>query len=642
MMKLSWRLFSSCMVLALAAASMADVIQVPDSTGHTDAYNVSSDLETSISGVYYVVAEVTYSNLEGAPAVYNMVEVMNGGSISGSFGQAWAATTWCIYAGGKTVSSIPLQDGVPTLCVYKMDGTSGTSSLWINPNLYDTEPATADVSRGISSSEANAIRFRGGNAGNPVVMDVRNIEIYYNGESPFGKVGVMNAIPAKGAIDVDRDIDLSWEAPVTVTPEDYQLYFRADDPNFADTATNIVDGASVAPVDPTTSYDVGVLDYGATYYWKVDIVAGGVTYEGDVLSFTTVPQSVVIEQDPAGSTVAAGADATFTVSALNATGYQWYKSDDPVADTSTDTALTGQTSATLTLTNVQQEDEGWYFAYVDGIDATATGTALLMTERLVARYEFENNLNDTNGSFETWPGTVYDPNVADAIGTGMTYDGQNAIQGSYALSFDNLNGAGLVQIAGSEDKFNFYPQGMTVCAWVKTDFTDEYTAIVGKNAASTPEFWFLRKTFTGSMMRADGTFVFGPEITDGQWHFVVGQYDPQAGQVKIYTDGVLSAASDSVPTGNNTSMLTIGGEMEDASDGVLDLGYNGLMDDVQIWSKVLTPEEIAQQYYDVTGEQICLYEYASEYDFNGDCKVDMADFAAFAQGWLSTGLYPGL
>ena len=43
-------------------------------------------------------------------------------------------------------------------------------------------------------------------------------------------------------------------------------------------------------------------------------------------------------------------------------------------------------------------------------------------------------------------------------------------------------------------------------------------------------------------------------------------------------------------------------------------------------------------YYDVTGEKICLNPPAE--DLNGDCKVDLGDFAVLAENWLKTGLYP--
>ena len=82
--------------------------------------------------------------------------------------------------------------------------------------------------------------------------------------------------------------------------------------------------------------------------------------------------------------------------------------------------------------------------------------------------------------------------------------------------------------------------------------------------------------------------------------------------------------------------LTIGNESGSA-------GYDGWIDDVKIYSYARTAEDVAQEYFDVTGIRSCIYDYDNPdfvLDFDDNCIIDLADFAVFAQSWLSTGLYP--
>ncbi|AQT69192.1 hypothetical protein STSP2_02379 [Anaerohalosphaera lusitana] len=282
---LKYGVLAAAVVWMSVSSLMADVIELPDSKGHTGSYSVTAELGRKVSGVYYVAAQVTFSNLAGAPSVFNLLELTQGSEQKAGFGQAWGAGTWGIFADGRTGSDIPLTQKT-TLCVFKMDGSKGVADLWVDANLYGSEPSKGDVRRRISSIEADTVRFRGGHDDNPVVVDYENIRIYCDGESPFGRLGVKEVYPARGTIDVDRDIDLRWDRPSGVKPESYRLYFRADDADFGDSRGNTVDGISLSAVDARTSYDVGRLDENTTYYWRVDILADGKTYEGDTLSFS--------------------------------------------------------------------------------------------------------------------------------------------------------------------------------------------------------------------------------------------------------------------------------------------------------------------------------------------------------------------
>jgi hypothetical protein len=82
------------------------------------------------------------------------------------------------------------------------------------------------------------------------------------------------AEPADGATEVSLDADLTWRPGREA--ESHVVYFGADE-------------ASLAEVGSATEagYAPAALEFGTTYYWKVDELGGGGPYEGDVWSFTT-------------------------------------------------------------------------------------------------------------------------------------------------------------------------------------------------------------------------------------------------------------------------------------------------------------------------------------------------------------------
>jgi hypothetical protein len=68
--------------------------------------------------------------------------------------------------------------------------------------------------------------------------------------------------------------------------------------------------------------------------------------------------------------------------------------------------------------------------------------------------------------------------------------------------------------------------------------------------------------------------------------------------------------------------------------------FEGLIDEVNIWNYVLEPYQIAELYIDVmTDTKICLADLGPE-DLNGDCDINMTDFAMMAAKWLDCNIVP--
>ncbi len=106
--------------------------------------------------------------------------------------------------------------------------------------------------------------------------------------------------PGDASNDVSRDVTLSWSPVVTAVKRD--VYFGS---SFEDVNTATVPTAAGLDVN---DFNPGRLDFGATYFWRVDEVNGApdnTVFKGDVWSFEVEPYSIQI----AGSQIIATASS---------------------------------------------------------------------------------------------------------------------------------------------------------------------------------------------------------------------------------------------------------------------------------------------------------------------------------------------
>ncbi|MCF7974970.1 MAG: discoidin domain-containing protein [Phycisphaerae bacterium] len=128
----------------------------------------------------------------------------------------------------------------------------------------------------------------------------------YNGIASFDSAGIVEGPatapnPGNNATDVLRDGVLSWTSgPYAV---EHQVFFGD---SFEDVDSATVPASSGQDV---TSFDPGRLDFGKTYFWRVDEVNGTpdrTVYKGDVWSFEVEPYSLPIP----GSSIAVTASSS--------------------------------------------------------------------------------------------------------------------------------------------------------------------------------------------------------------------------------------------------------------------------------------------------------------------------------------------
>lgn len=434
--------------------------------------------------------------------------------------------------------------------------------------------------------------------------------------------------PKDGEEMVATTTDLSWSAPLGYSPIGYDIYIGTD-PNVANVSRQGWTSTTINPV-----IDLGYsLDKNTVYYWRVDTLEPNdlapIVHAGQVWSFTTVPLNPVITVDPVSQTVPVGTVIDLSATASNADAYTWYQSVDAIADEGDTMVGTGQIIQ-LAIDSIARE--GWYYCVASNpIGGDTSAMARVMTRRLVGYWDFDGNLTDkvTDG-VPSHDGSATDPNYVAGV---PEIGGQG---------YQFLGDGRVVTISDSADYFNFYPEGMTISCWVKSqsnnwgafcskEYEREISYMVGKG------FFFTKNNGGGAQFGIRPSEVASSAgIADGDWHLVTAVYDPDTLVMRVYVDGVLSNKKESINpvafNSPNLAPLIFGAE---STDGTVD-SFNGAIDEVKVWNYAQTSYSIAQQYVDVMGGYICVDGVRPTADLSGDCQVNLQDLSVLAENWLET------
>ncbi|MCF7973913.1 MAG: discoidin domain-containing protein, partial [Phycisphaerae bacterium] len=121
--------------------------------------------------------------------------------------------------------------------------------------------------------------------------------------------------PREAAVDVLRDAMLTWESGEFAQSHDVYIGTAFEDVTDATVPTSA--GLSDASFDP------GRLEFGQTYYWRVDEVNGApdnTVFKGDVWSFTVEPYAIMIPVDVDHVTASSSTDANPPSLAVDGSG----------------------------------------------------------------------------------------------------------------------------------------------------------------------------------------------------------------------------------------------------------------------------------------------------------------------------------
>ena len=209
---------------------------------------------------------------------------------------------------------------------------------------------------------------------------------------------------------------------------------------------------------------------------------------------------------------------------------------------------------------------------------------------LVLYLSFDNNTIKGNTvqdlSEEGNDGTIH--------GDAKTTDGKHGD----ALEFDGVDDYVEVPLV---DSITFSTgDSLTVQVWVKTDDQPpKNDGIVGNYKQGTVPLWLLSVSGDDAALRGKMGFsvrdkdrtsasVRSPDfLNDNKWHLLAGVRDQKAKKVRFYVDGTLiNEVDDNSKDINSGQSIWIGEH--------LSRFYKGLIDEVKVWNRPLTADELEQ------------------------------------------------
>ena len=209
----------------------------------------------------------------------------------------------------------------------------------------------------------------------------------------------------------------------------------------------------------------------------------------------------------------------------------------------------------------------------------------LNSQNLVAYFPFNNNANDESGNGNH--GTVY--------GATITTDRFGNTNSAY--SFDGVDD--YISIANNPNINIQTGESFTISFWLKHNAQNNAKYMISKYKGSfgEPSYAFGTGSYGDSYSWHEFTANNGIEsrgnidLNDNQWHNITSVF--KSGEsVTIYVDGVLDIEHSTTHVGSiiNSRDLTIG------CGSNLAQFYNGSIDDIKIYNKALTTEEIKNEY----------------------------------------------
>lgn len=231
---------------------------------------------------------------------------------------------------------------------------------------------------------------------------------------------------------------------------------------------------------------------------------------------------------------------------------------------------------------------------------------------LVAYWDFEGNFQDQIGAFHgTAAGAETIPFVAGKTGFGKAI---------------KMNGEDQeIEITGGEpDDLAFQDGSMSIAGWFKVDaFDTDWQALVAKGEGSS---WRVhRRGGESGFAHAGGTGEgpAGVAVNDGNWHHFAAISDKDAVNfgTALYVDGVQYTVNANAPVlaANGKRMMI--GENPDA----LGREWEGEIDDLAVWNRVLTEAEIGQLYANGSGKALSELLGAVVGDLDKDGIPDTAE-----------------
>ena len=228
---------------------------------------------------------------------------------------------------------------------------------------------------------------------------------------------------------------------------------------------------------------------------------------------------------------------------------------------------------------------------------TKSTTDIFSDNSGVALYQFEGNANDTGGA-------------SGKFGSGAIFTGSSASTGSRISLSNNVYGSSTTVFSAS--------------LWVKCTNTAGEIPIIGNGSTVGGTTGYVVYINSGSLTLsfANGSsydFFYGQSINDNNWHHIVITYNN--GAYVLYLDNSVELNGTSSIFLNNatptydTFLGNRWARTQDTSNAVL----NGVIDDLRIYSDILTSTEVGYIYNNTTAS-IPTNNLEAYYKFDGDAR----------------------
>ena len=436
-------------------------------------------------------------------------------------------------------------------------GNPGAQPRWSIGQEWDSSPS--DEYQGI----VDEVRFY------DIPLSASAVTDLYKETKPI----VLKAIkpdPADGAAGITMPV-FSWT--VGDTAVFHNVYFGTSP------ALTEADLASQNQPFPMYFHVPGV-EPGVTYYWRVDeIDAAGAITAGDVWSFSTASLKAYDAFPKNG--------AKFTPTDVELTWTPGYgmilhtvyfgTSFDEVKDASGGTA---QATTTYTPASPLAQTKTYYWR-VDESDGTTTEKGDVWTFTTIGDIEVTDP--DLIGWWTFDEGGITTALDFSGLGNDATFGGGVTVVEGIVGNGIQLN-AGYVAIDGIVDDLK--GTNLTLSAWIKTTQSGEGNLFAANDSDSS--YALLFGVQGGNPYRWDGSDQqFPPAVNDDQWHLLTYVRDGATGY--IYVDGTLRTTYSASFSLSNITRWSIGQEWDGSTPSDF---YNGLVDDVRVYSRPLTADEV--------------------------------------------------
>ena len=226
-------------------------------------------------------------------------------------------------------------------------------------------------------------------------------------------------------------------------------------------------------------------------------------------------------------------------------------------------------------------------------------------------------LNDANGA-PTLADDTGHGNDLTLVGGALEQPGR-LVSGSPALTLTNATTAGQQAYRSALLDTSL---GLTIAAWVKLDVKREVEeVIVSQTAASNSAVKLVYSPSSDSFNLATSSMDGTPQWTSassttapkvGVWTHLTGVLDTETDELRIYVNGVLEGTTTGAFSRSSAGQFTVGG------------GWDGSIQDVRVWQRVLFPSEIRDMVDPLGAGRVGEWHFG---EVDGVTATDSSDYA---------------